>query len=121
MNPILSMSMWVSLSNEQRNRIRVLFKIPRSRNTEVNDGRIVSDGTTPEDFKALSIEKMQEYLSDNSSTDFHKLFDRVIAKVQDEIEGKPVVVAPVVQPVQVASVVVPETPKKRGRPAKKNA
>jgi len=112
------MAMWTSLSNEQRNRIRVLFKIPRSRNTEVNDGHIVSDGTTPEDFKALTIEKMQVYLNDTSSTDFHKLFDRVIAKVQDDIEGKPIIVP--VEPTP-APVIVPETPKRRGRKPKTNA
>lgn len=88
MPPTLSMHTWVSLTSEQRNRIRSLFNIPRSSHVIVNDGQIETDGTTPEDFKALTIEKMQVYLKDES-TDFHKLLDKVIARVQDEIEGKP--------------------------------
>lgn len=88
MKPILSTHMWVSLSSEQRNKIRQLFSIPRSSHVIVDDGKIVTDGTTTEDFKHLTVEKMQEYLKDDS-TDFHKLFDKVLSRVQDEIEGKP--------------------------------
>lgn len=117
MNPILSMSMWVSLSSEQRNRIRTIFKIPRSGSVEVQDARIVTDGTTPRDFESLTIQKMQEYLGD-TSTDFHKLFDKVIARVQDDIEGKSVVI-PEVKMTEVINPVI--TPKRRGRPSKKNA
>ena len=119
MQPIISMSMWTSLSNEQRNRIRVLFKIPRSKNTEVNDGHIVTDGTTPEDFKALTIEKMQVYLGEKESTDFHKLFDKTVAKVIEELNAPKVqvghvdIVPPI--PTVVEQVI---TPKKRGRPSK---
>lgn len=79
--------MWSCLNSEQRARIRSLFNIPRSSFVVVNDGVLETDGTTSEDFKHLTIEKMQEYLKDDS-TDFHKLFDKVLARVQDEIEGK---------------------------------
>lgn len=97
MNPILSMHMWISLTQEQRTRIRNLFRIPRSSYVLVNDGVVETDGTTVEDFKHLTLEKMQEYLKDDS-TDFHKLFDKVIARVQDEIEGRPFVEeAPIVE------------------------
>lgn len=84
MNPILSMSMWVSLPNEVRWKIRGLFGIPRSGFVTVTDGKIESDGTSPEDFKALTVEKMQKYIGDDS-TDFHKLFDMVVAKVIEEM------------------------------------
>ena len=90
MNPILSAHTWVSLPNEVRYKIRSIFNIPRSSNTVVNDGVIETDGTTNEDFKALTIEKMQEYLGD-TSTDFHKLFDKVLERVSDELAGKPFV------------------------------
>lgn len=85
MSPILSLHTWVSLSAEMRNRIRVLFSIPRSGNVIVSDGRIETDGTTPEDFKALSIEKMQSFTED-TTTDFHKLFDKTLEKIQGNIE-----------------------------------
>lgn len=79
---------WVSLSSEIRARIRDLFSIPRSSHVIVNDGRIETDGTTFDDFKHLTTEKMQGYLKDDSE-DFYKLFDKVVARIQDEIEGKP--------------------------------
>lgn len=87
MQVILSMSMWTSLSSEQRNRIRAVFSIPRSSSVVVNDGVIETDGTTTKDFESLTIEKMQQYLNDESN-DFHKLFDKVIAKVTEELLGK---------------------------------
>jgi hypothetical protein len=79
--------MWTSLSNEQRRLIRSKFAIPRSGNVEVSDGRVLTDGTTAKDFEALTIQKMQEYVSSEIS-DFHKLFDLVVAKIQTEIEGE---------------------------------
>ncbi len=98
----LSNHTWVSLPSEVRHKIRILFKIPRSSNTVVDDGKIITDGTTDEDLKHLTTEKMQEYLHD-TSTDYHKLFDKVIARIVDELAGK-----------------VPEPIVKKGRP-KKNA
>lgn len=112
MNPTLSLHTWVSLPTEQRDRIRIIFKIPRSGNTVVFDGRVETDGTTPEDMKHLTIEKMQEYLEDES-TDFHKLFDKVLLKINaKKIEAMSQV--PTAQ-------LVPQTPKRRGRPSSKNA
>lgn len=108
----MSIHAWVSLPNEVRYRIRAIFNIPRSSNTVVNDGAIETDGTTYEDFKALTIEKMQEYLG-STDTDFHKLFDEVVAKVNDELYPKVAVVAPVIPIIEVSMI-----SKKRGRPAK---
>ena len=111
MQPILNIGMWVSLSPEVRNKIRSVFNIPRSGNVIVNDGRIETDGTTFDDFKVLTIQKMQEYVGD-TSTDFHKLFDKVVDKVRNELNpvGKVEVVPPIVAPM------APVIPKKRGRP-----
>ncbi len=91
MIPTISLHTWISLTTEERARIRSIFGIPRSSHVIVNDGRIETDGTTPEDFSHLTIEKMQAYLGDKS-TDFNKLFDKVLSRVKDEIEGRPVVV-----------------------------
>lgn len=84
MPPILNNHIWISLSNEMRYRLRVIFNIPRSSNTSVNDGVIETDGTTTEDFKHITIEKMQTYVS-STETDFHKLFDMTVAKINDEL------------------------------------
>ena len=121
MQPIISSHMWVSLPNEVRGRIRHLFKIPQSSNVVVNDGRVETDGTTNEDLKHLTIEKMQAYLSD-TSTDFHKLFDKVIMKVNDELYPKPVSTSTEIkQPMPETVIVTFTSPKKKGRPSKKNA
>jgi hypothetical protein len=88
---------WISLSSEQRNRIRAIFNIPRSSQVQVYDGKIETDGTTVDDFSHLTIEKMQDYLG-SESTDFHSLFCLVVERVQDEIEGKPLVKPEVIEP-----------------------
>lgn len=109
---ILSMHTWVSLTAEQRNRIRNIFNIPRSSHVVVVDGKIETDGTTIHDFESLSIVKMKEYLN-SESDDFHKLFDMVLAKVQDEIEGKQ---EPVIQ--VSASIELNANPKKNVKKVK---
>jgi len=125
MNPIINTSMWVSLPQDVRGKLRSLFNIPRSANVVVTDGRVETDGTTHEDLKALTTEKMQKYLGD-TSTDFHKLFDKVVAKVIEELNtpkvtvGKVDIVPPIVSNVTVTPI-VPEIKKKRGRPARTNA
>ena len=111
------MGMWVSLPNDVRRKIHSLFSIPWSSATEVNDGQIVSDGTTHEDLKILTIEKMQKYLNE-ASTDFHKLFDMLVAKVNDEIKN-PRKEEVVVSSTDSVNVII--APKKRGRPSKKDA
>jgi hypothetical protein len=118
MIPIISTGMWVSLSNEVRYRMRTIFNISQSGITEVNDGRVVSDGTTYEDLKALTIEKMQKYV-DNPTTDFHKLIDLTVAKVMEELYPK--VPKEEVRVSTDAGVnIIIDAPKKRGRPRKSN-
>lgn len=107
--PILSLGVWVSLPNEVRHKIRSIFSIPKSRATEVDDGKLVSDGTTHEDLKVLDVVKMQAYTGE-TETDFYKLFDKVVAKVNDGLYPKTTVAS------QSDSVTVIIEPKKRGRP-----
>ncbi len=98
--PILNLHTWVSLPADIRNKIRVEFKIPRSGNVIVADNKIETDGTTHEDFKTLTTEKMQSFLN-SKETDFHKLFDSVVLKMSGASDPVPVVAPPV--------EVVPET------------
>ncbi len=109
--------MWVSLPNEVRHRIRNVFHISKSSNTHVDDGILLSDGVTNEDLKSLTIAKMQSYLSDESD-DFHRLFDKVVAKVNDELYPKRQEPTTIVSSDEPITVII--EPKKRGRP-KKNA
>lgn len=82
--PILSKHTWLSLSLETRNKLREIFDIARSGGVEVVDGRVFSDGTTPEDLMSLTSEKMQEYLG-SKSTDFNTLFNECVKKIETPI------------------------------------
>lgn len=109
----ISLNTWVALPNEVRYRMRDIFNIPRSTNTMVIDGTIESDGTTHEDIQALTVEKMQKYAGSDSQN-LHELFDITVAKVNDELQGKPTTVV-----MKDAPITVIIEPKKRGRPSKK--
>lgn len=114
---VLSTHMWISLPNEVRWKLRRVFGIPQSSNVVVNDGKLETDGTTPEDFKYLTVEKMQKYLSDDS-TDFHKLFDSSVAKITEELYGAKGVQETIEVSSTEAVTVVIEPKKTRGRPKK---
>lgn len=75
--PILSMQTWLSLPTETKLALRNAFDIPRSGYVEVNDGRVLCDGTMMEDLMYLTTEKMQEYLN-SKETDFNLLFNLVV-------------------------------------------
>lgn len=85
MNPILSVANWLTVPSEIRERLRNIFGIGRSSHTIVNEGKIESDGTTYQDLQALTIEKMQRYLS-SDSTDFIKLFNEIVDLINNQIQ-----------------------------------
>lgn len=123
MTIILNIYHWVNLPLEVRGRIRSLFNIPRSSNTVVNDGKLETDGTTVEDFKHLTEEKMQVFLNSNL-TDFHKLFDLTVAQVMDDIaqnrtsEFRPIE-RPVAEVLKQAEAIINAKPKSNGKKKQK--
>lgn len=116
--PTLSLGMWISLPNEVRYRIRVLFNVPKSKSTEVDDGKLVSDGTTHEDLMVINMDKMRGYVHSDSNN-FYELFDLLVAKVNDELYPKSVTPSSTITISNDDSLTVIIEPKKRGRPAKK--
>lgn len=94
--PILSIHTWVSLPNDVRDRIRTIFSISRSSHVQVNDGKIETDGTTPQDFQSLTVDKMQTYLN-TKDDDFLKLFDMVVAKVKAELNPSVTITASTIE------------------------
>ncbi len=102
----LSLHMWLSLDNETRHKLRLLFSIPRSSNTVVNDGKIESDGTTNEDIQHLTIKKMQDFVLSNSE-DMHQLLNAVLNKINNPDPVGAVIALPEVKL---------EVKKKSGRP-----
>lgn len=71
------------LPRDIRDRLRVVFNIPRSGITEVRDTELVSDGTTFEDLAVVTSEKMSEYVGSQES--FGRLWDLSIAKAKHEL------------------------------------
>ena len=90
--PLLAYSIWLSLPNEMRAKLKKLFDIPRSGEVIVRSGQITpqgnigsettQDGHSPKDLYAISIEKMQELLG-TSENDFYSLFDQVVEKIDE--------------------------------------
>lgn len=78
---------WLQLTNEQRALMRETFSIPRSGGVEMMNGKMTSDGSNERDLSSISVESMQKYIG-SEETSFEKLFDLVVAKVNEIIKEK---------------------------------
>lgn len=81
---VLPYQLWLKLPKEIRDKLVVLFHIKRTGSTVVDYGpagnTVVSDGYKPADIEAITLEKMQALL-DNDSTNFFELLEQVIAQI----------------------------------------
>jgi hypothetical protein len=77
---------WMRLSQETRAKLKTLFGINKSQGatTQMFGTRmeVVSDGHTDKDLEAITVEKMQAYLREKKETDFWKLMDATIDKIE---------------------------------------
>lgn len=77
---------WLLLPMLTRVKLREIFKIPRSRGSQVEMGQgpsiVKSDGTTEQDLLAITTEKMQGFLG-NESENFVELFNLTIEKIEE--------------------------------------
>ncbi len=96
----VTIPIWVSLDIETRNKLRQIFLIPKSSHADVvtdhmGVARVMSDGTTNEDLKQLSVEKMRDYLGTAAINEtVYDLFKQVVDKIEKvetfkEIENLP--------------------------------
>lgn len=78
------------MPEEVRHKLVVLFDIPRSGRTVVEyraAGAVVtSDGFTPTDIEAITLEKMQGLLG-SESDNFYKLFEEVADHLDQLLDG----------------------------------
>lgn len=97
--------MWAELPHDVRTRLTEVFGIIRTGISEVRDQTLISDGTTQEDLKAISTEKMAEYVeSDPSETSYHRLWELTLAKVKYELHPPTVVIGkPVLEEIKEES------------------
>lgn len=73
---------WLHLSQEVRNKLVEIFRIPRSGFTHVIDGQVQTDGYTYENLKVITIQTMQDFLKEGSPEDtFDDLLEKVIQRV----------------------------------------
>ncbi|MGH7249349.1 MAG: hypothetical protein ACREGC_00060 [Minisyncoccia bacterium] len=74
---------WLAIAMPTRLKLREIFNIPKSRGSLVEGNVVKSDGTTYEDLKHITIEKMQTYLGVNTK-DFIKLFNSCVEKIEEQ-------------------------------------
>ncbi len=70
---------------EVRNELKQIFGIPRSRGSQVDNNKVVSDGHTHEDLANITVEKMQAYTGSADAEFFH-LFELVLIKLSESQE-----------------------------------
>lgn len=90
-NASVSYQIWLKLPKEIRDKLVVMFHIPRSGSTVVDYGAagtvVVSDGFKPEDIESITLEKMQTVM-DTDSTDFYGLFEEIILNIDALMQPK---------------------------------
>lgn len=83
--------LWLKLPKEVRDKLVILFHIPRTGSTVVDYSPtgpvIVSDGFKPTDIEAITLQKMQTLL-DTDSTNFFELLEQVIAQADALMKPK---------------------------------
>lgn len=84
MQEILAYQLWLALPIETRVKLAIMFGISKTGRTVVDyraDGAVVTqDGYTPDDLRALTVEKMQEKLM-TEETDFYALVETVVENI----------------------------------------
>ena len=89
MTPQLNQTQWLELPVPVRDKLRAIFKIPRSGPTQTilgSFGKAQSDGSTDKDVSVLSVEAMQAYLGNYGTDDFFALFTQVLTRLDSEQE-----------------------------------
>lgn len=75
--------MWISLDKKIRLHLIKVFGIPVSGVNEVMNNTVVSDGVTVDDLKAISKEKMVEYVHQDG--EYSKLFELCLLQVNKDL------------------------------------
>lgn len=116
---LLSQSVWLSLPQETRAKLVVLFGMPPKGNVNVVWGpegaKVMTDGYGYEHLKLITLEKLQEIVGDNDDN-FYRLFRYVVENI-DDISSGAVIVKDVENVVKAEEKLIEDTknlPKKKG-------
>ena len=83
--------LFVSLSPETRDKIREIFKVPRTSYAEVvtnpmGQATVVCDGTTNVDLQQLTVEKMRDFLGTAAINEtIYDLFKKCVEKIETPV------------------------------------
>lgn len=96
MEEVLPYQIWLALPQDTRDKLSTIFGIPKTGSVNVEtratpDGQgygsvVTRDGYTPDDLRALTIEKMQNILK-TDETDFFAMFETVVDNINPILEG----------------------------------
>jgi hypothetical protein len=102
----VSYQIWIKLPKEIRAKLVTMFHIPRTGSAVVDYGaegnKVVSDGFTPKDIEAITLEKMQKVL-DSDSTDFYGMLEEIIVNIDALMQQKVEVVETVTTYVETST------------------
>lgn len=108
--------MWVSVNSNTRDKLREIFKIPRTSHAEVitdsmGKGTVVCDGTSNVDLQELTVEKMIDFLGTAAIDEtIYDLFKKVVEKIEtpELIESTTIELKPSIEPINASSDVLKE-------------
>lgn len=75
--------LWMHLDRKIRMRLIEVFDIKKTGITEIRDQEIISDGYSVEDLKAITLEKMTEYIG--SEETFPRAWEITCSKAKGEV------------------------------------
>ena len=87
----ITVPQWVSLKQETRNKLREIFKVPKSTHTEIvtdqyGKANVLCDGSTNVDLQVITTERLVDYLGGAAVNEtIYDLFKRAVEKVETDI------------------------------------
>lgn len=85
--PQITQNIWLGLNGDTRAQLKKIFEIVQSRGCVIDDNKIISDGCTDNDLKAITLEKLQSFLG-TTQGDLFSLFSAVVNRIERPNEVK---------------------------------
>lgn len=95
---------WMHATKEVREYLAAMWKLSRSGVTEIRDQDVLSDGYTLEDLRAITLERMNEYLGEEHS--FARAWELTQIKAYEEMHPEVVTMKPTEEVRVIADEVV---------------
>lgn len=103
---------FMALPRDVRDRLRLIFNIPRTGIIEVVDKTVITDGTTNENMKVVTHEKLKEYIGSDEES-YAKAWEIAVSKAEGEL------IEPIVIPEPETPVIATQEPTEEIKPITK--